>query len=321
MSEISISIKSFVEGQDERTWIELFNTFYGHYYRPDFEPFDRRDVEWFKRTPWWRESRLFIADLSKKPAGFILSSIDKARKSPKGYIWQFAVKPELEGAEVDERLLKHAITWLLSAGAKVVQASAGDNMEKRISLYRLMKFKLIRSYSTMRLKPEEIPNNIRTCREVELRIVNPLKDNEDLKVLNSIHNKAFQEHFDFRPETLEETRAWFEDEGYEDYVVIAWFNDIPVGYVIATISDKPSGNRPKRGFISSIGVLKPYRRRKIGTILILEAVKWLISKGARLIELSVDDKNLTGALAFYTTIGFRTAFKTLTFIKKLYKVF
>ena len=109
----------------------------------------------------------------------------------------------------------------------------------------------------MRLKPEEILNNIKTCREVELRIANPLKDNEELKVLNSIHNKAFQEHFDFRPEALGETRAWFEGEGYEDYTVIAWLNDIPVGYVIATMSDKPSGNRLKRGFISSIGVLKP----------------------------------------------------------------
>jgi len=41
------------------------------------------DVEWFKRTPWWRKSILLIADLFGEPVGFILSFIDKARKPQK----------------------------------------------------------------------------------------------------------------------------------------------------------------------------------------------------------------------------------------------
>ncbi len=310
-------IRSFVEGRDEEAWIKLLNVFHSHYYGLDFEPFDEGDVEWFKRTPWWKNSGFFIAELSGKPVGFILFIIDKLRKPPKGYIWQFAVKPELEGSRVDEELLKQAISQLSSAGVKAVQASARDNMRKCISLYRSMGFKLIRSFSTMKLKPEEMLGNIDVCEEVELKNIDPLQSDEDLKILNSVHNEAFREHFDFRPETLEEMKAWFEDKGYEDYAVIAWLKNNPVGYVVATISNKPSGNRPKRGYISSIGVLKPYRRRKIGTTLILEAVKWLTSKGAEIIELSVDDENPTGAPAFYKTIGFKTAFKNLIFLKNL----
>ena len=45
-------IREFVEGRDERAWIELYNEFKSYYYGSDFEPLDERGVEWFKRTPW-----------------------------------------------------------------------------------------------------------------------------------------------------------------------------------------------------------------------------------------------------------------------------
>ena len=310
-------IRSFEEGRDEPVWIELANVFYGHYYSPDFEPFDERDVEWFKNTPWWGNSKLLIAELSGEPVGFILSCLDRARERPKGYIWYFAVRPELEGSEVDEGLLDHAISWLSSSGAKAVQAAPRDNMRARVALYRSKGFEHVRTYSTMRLRPEDIPSTAKPSEEIELKVADPLKNEEELKIINALYNEAYADHFDFRPETLDETRAWLEGEGYEDRTVIAWLGERPVGYVVATISDKPPGDRPKRGFISSIGVLKPYRRRRIGTALMLKAVEWLISKGAELIELGVDDENPSGALAFYTSLGFRPVYKTLTFLKEL----
>ncbi|RLG96063.1 hypothetical protein DRO37_00505 [Candidatus Bathyarchaeota archaeon] len=310
-------IREFVEGRDERAWIELHNEFKSYYYGSDYEPLDERGVEWFKRTPWWRESRLFIAEKDGEPVGFILPFIDKAYDPPKGYLWEFAVKPSLEGDEADSILLGKAISWLSSAGAREIQASARDNMLKRIRLYQSAGFKMIRTFSRMRLKPEEIRENIEACVEVELRTANPTHSCEDLKILNALCNMAFQEHFDFRPETLEETKAWLEEEGYENHVLIALIRGKPVGYVVATISDKPSRDRHKRGFISSIGILKPFRRRGIGTSLILEAIRWLSEKGAKSIELDVDDANPTGAPQFYAKIGFKATFKTLTYLKRL----
>ena len=64
-------------------------------------------------------------------------------------------------------------------------------------------------------------------------------------------------------------------------------------------------------------MLKPFRRRGIGTSLILEAIKWLSRKGAESIELDVDDANPTGAPQFYAKIGFKATFKTLTYLKRL----
>ena len=310
-------IREFIDGKDEGAWIELYNEFKSYYYGSDFEPLDERGVEWFKGTPWWRESRLFIAERDGEPVGFILPFIDKAYDPPKGYIWEFAVKPTLEGNEVDNILLSKAVSWLSSAGARGIQASARDNMLKRIRLYQSVGFKMIRTFSRMRLKPEEIRENIGACAEAELRIANPTWSCEDLKTLNALCNMAFQEHFDFRPETLEETKAWLEEEGYENHVLITLIRGKPVGYVVATISDKPSRDRHKRGFISSIGILKPFRRRGIGTSLILEAIRWLSEKGAKSIELDVDDANPTGAPQFYAKIGFKATFKTLTYLKRL----
>lgn len=312
-----LRIRDFVEGRDEDEWIRLFNSYYGHYYGREFEPLDEDDIEWNKRTPWWRDSRILMADLGGRAVGMIRAYVDRARSPPKGYIYDLAVELELEETKVPRALLEEALSWLEGEGASSVQAYARDNMEARIRLYREEGFKLIRSFSVMRLRADELPEGVRANEEVELRVAKPLEDEEDLRTLNYLSNEAFSEHFDFSPESLEETRVFFEHEGYEDLAVLAYLGGEPVGYVVATVSKDLPELDFKRGFIMSIGVLKPHRRRGIGTALMLRAMRWLVSKGVEVIELTVDDDNPTGAPAFYASLGFRRAFRTLVFLKEL----
>jgi len=309
-------IRPFVRGQDERAWIELVNAYYGRYYGSEHEPVDEDDVEWSMRTPWWRNSQVFLAELSGEPVGIIWPWLDRGREPPKGYIWRFAAKPELEGSEVDRALLEHALAWLASRGARSAQITVRDNMRTRMELLRSKGFKLIRSFSIMRLRPDELPGDLEPSQAVELRQADPLGSEEDLRTLNALYNESFSEHFDFRPETLEETRAWFEHEGYEDYVVFALLDGRPVGFVVATVSKDLPELSFKSGFINAIGVLRAYRRQGVGTALMLEAIEWLTSKGAEVVELGVDDENPTGAPAFYRRLGFRVAFKHLTFLRE-----
>ena len=100
-------------------------------------------------------------------------------------------------------------------------------------------------------------------------------------------------------------------------MIFAYLGGRPVGFVVATVSRDLPRLAFKRGLITTIGVLRPFRRRKIGTALVLEAVRWLASRGVEVVELSVDDDNPTGAPAFYASLGFRRAFRTLVYLKEL----
>ncbi len=65
----------------------------------------------------------------------------------------------------------------------------------------------------------------------------------------------------------------------------------------------------------TIGVLKPLRRKGIGTALMLHALKLLKCKGMKEAELGVDDSNPTKAIELYKKVGFKVAKKDLTYLK------
>lgn len=73
----------------------------------------------------------------------------------------------------------------------------------------------------------------------------------------------------------------------------------------------------KLGYIHVVGVLKPYRRQRIGTALMYAAIRWLASRGVGAVELYVDSQNPTGAPRFFKKLGFRTIYKRLIFVRTL----
>ena len=78
-----------------------------------------------------------------------------------------------------------------------------------------------------------------------------------------------------------------------------------VGYIVVGIDEKYNIEKNvKNGFILSIGVLKPYRRKGIGTSLMLQGLKSLEARGMTKAMLDVDDLNPTKAVKLYEKIGF-----------------
>ena len=94
----------------------------------------------------------------------------------------------------------------------------------------------------------------------------------------------------------------------------AYLNGRPVGHVGAGIDTKFVKHRGiKRGWIMTIGVLKPLRKQGIGTALMLGALKFLKSKGMKEAELGVDDSNPTKAIELYKKVGFEVVKKETTY--------
>jgi ribosomal protein S18 acetylase RimI-like enzyme len=66
-----------------------------------------------------------------------------------------------------------------------------------------------------------------------------------------------------------------------------------------------------------IGVLKPHRRKGIGTRLMLHGMNLLKAKGMTIAMLAVDDWNVTKAMRLYEKVGFKVAKKDIAYEKNI----
>jgi len=67
------------------------------------------------------------------------------------------------------------------------------------------------------------------------------------------------------------------------------------------------------GFVNSIGVRKPWRRRGLGRALLLHGFSKLYERGERRIGLGVDAENPTGATRLYESAGMRVAWQATVY--------
>jgi mycothiol synthase len=311
-----LKIRKFVDGEDEEVWIRIRNEAYREY--EDFRPDTMEDVEVWKKSPNFDSTGRFIAELDGKPVGAVDAYIDRKRKEKMGFLRRLGVAPEFRKRGIGRRLAERAIESLKERGMKSVQGWTRENKVACKSLLESMGFNLVRIFSTMRRDLERIPYNIGEHKQLNMR---EMKTNMgDIKLLNWLGNETFKEHFDFRPDTVEETKFWIENKPWCDIleVFFSYLDDKPVGYVEAGIDSKFIKYKGiKRGWIMSIGVLKSLRVKGIGTALMQQGMEFLKSKGMTDVELGVDDSNPTKAIELYKTVGFKTVYKDLTYLRKI----
>ena len=311
-----LKIRSFVEGEDEEVWIRIQNEAYKEY--EDFRPDTMEDMEVWKKSPNFDSTGMFIAEFDGKPVGAVNAYIDRKRKEKMGFLRALGVAPEFRKKGIGRRLAERAVESLKERRMESVQGWTRENKVVCKSLLESMGFNLIRVFSTMRRDLEIIPYNIGEYKELNMREMKANMD--DIKLLNWLSNETFKEHFNFRPHTVEETKFWIENKPWCDILGIffSYLDDEPVGYVEAGIDSKFIKHKGiKRGWIISIGVLKPLRIKGIGTALMQQGMGFLKSKGMTDVELGVDDSNPTKAIELYKTVGFKTVYKDLTYLRKI----
>ncbi|UCG45748.1 MAG: GNAT family N-acetyltransferase [Candidatus Bathyarchaeota archaeon] len=310
-----LKIREFIKGEDEETWLSIRNAAFKEY--DDFRPGTMEDMEIWKKDPGFDEVGMFIAELDGKPIGRIHAYIDKQRKDKKGYIQGLGVIPGFRGRGFGRQLVDKAIESLKERGVQTAQTWIRDDKPIAKHIFESSGFKLVRIFSTMRRKLDAIPDNVEKNTDVMLRAMN--EGIGDKKLAWKLNDEAFSEHFDYRPTTLEEWKHWFSHPDFDrEGWFIAFLDGQPVGLVGTWIDSKfVQHTGVKRGWIETIGVLKPYRRKNIGTSLILHGMEHLKSKGMTEVELGVDDLNQTEAIKLYKKVGFQVIRKDLTHQKKI----
>jgi len=311
-----ISFRRFVRGVDEPVWVEVLNSAYRD--REDWRAFTVEEFLQEQKRPNFDFEGRFIAELDSRAIGVAHAHVDKLRDDGKGFI-RLGVVPEFLPSGVAQQLLEAALSELKDRGMRTAEAWADSDQAERIQLLEGMGFERVRVFSTMEADLDDIPRGLLENKQVEIRTLRKDLD-ADIELFNWLDNESFKEHFNYRPETVEETRHHLLSNPYfsEQDVFFAVLDGDSVGSVGVGIDEKYNLEKQvKAGEIFTIGVLKGYRRTGVGVRLMLHGLESLKSKGMVKAILGVDDSNPTKAIRLYEEVGFRVKTKHITFQKDL----
>jgi mycothiol synthase len=299
-----LTIRPFRKGEDEETYVQIFNRAFLDY--DDIRSVTVQDAKALEEAPSYNLDGLLIADWNGQPVGMVQALVDKFREEKKGFIQTLAVLPEFRRRGIAKKLLFEAVSTLKRRGMMAAGAWAQTDKPICTHLYESFGFKLVRTTSLMKaslLETQETDTN----ETVSLKEAQTTS-REDIASINKLDNEAFREHFNHRPVTVEETEymllktPWYGRQ-------IAWLailKNQPVGYIVAGIDTGLNKEKHvKYGWINDIGVLKPFRRQKIGATLMKTAMRHLKSQEMVNALLYVDDQNVTEAAKLYETVGFK----------------
>jgi ribosomal protein S18 acetylase RimI-like enzyme len=116
--------------------------------------------------------------------------------------------------------------------------------------------------------------------------------------------EVFRDHHGYVPTGFDAWRQVVVDvnRSTPDLWLLALEGDDIAGFCLNALPEGPEGGR---GYVASLGVRRPWRRRGLGLALLRHAFALLYERGARRIELDVDADSLTGATRLYERAGMR----------------
>jgi mycothiol synthase len=171
-------------------------------------------------------------------------------------------------------------------------------------------FNVIRHFFRMEIDLARAPEEPAWPEGVDVRTMRP---GEERAVYDAILD-AFADHWDFVP-------TKFED--WEQFMVHSSSFD-PSLWLIAEDGGEMAGfslcrteRRPGVGHVGVLGVRPPWRRRGLGSALLLHSFHELRARGMPKADLGVDAENTTGAVGLYERAGMNVARRTDAYEKVL----
>ncbi len=154
---------------------------------------------------------------------------------------------------------------------------------------------------------------------IELRLMNGSGEEETKSIVHA-EREAFKDHWGYVETPFEqEFEQWLHfirnDEKFDPSL---WFLAMD-GEEIAGMSlcRIESDEDPDMGWVSVLGVLRPWRRKGLGLALLHHSFHELKNRGKRNVGLGVDASSLTGATGLYEKAGMQTIRQFDTYEKEL----
>jgi mycothiol synthase len=139
---------------------------------------------------------------------------------------------------------------------------------------------------------------------ITVRTYNPATDAEAVYIAE---NDAFRDHFGHVEKPFEEGfKQWKRNREHEGYDPTLYFLAVEesTGEIVGVnICRSYAHYDPDRGWVRSIGVRRPWRKRGLGLALLRHAFNEFYRRGIRKVGLGVDAQSLTGAVGLYEKAG------------------
>ena len=116
-------------------------------------------------------------------------------------------------------------------------------------------------------------------------------------------DEAFRDSHDHVPSIYEEWRHWALDR--DDFDPSLWWLAVDGDEIAGFCLCRPYETEPDLGWVSSLGVRRPWRRRGIARALLLTSFHEFRQRGFARVGLGVDADSLTGANLLYERAGMR----------------
>jgi mycothiol synthase len=287
---------------------ELFNTFSMHYLGINEAEADQIKNEW--KSPGFdpaRDIRVVFAPDGKMVGYIEVWTTTKPPVHP--WIWG-RVHPDYEGLGIGTYLNAWAekrarqVLDILPDGLRVaMQSGTNDTIAPAKALLEEYGYKLIRHSFRMRIEFDQPVPEPEWPQGIELR---PYKHPEQLEAVYRADVEAFRDHFGFIEEPFE--------SGLKRYKYFLTENEVfdPSLWFLAMDGDEIAGlclcrqyswEDKDLGWVSILGVRRPWRRQGVGLALLRHAFNEFYRRGKRKVGLGVDASSLTGATHLYERAG------------------
>lgn len=226
------------------------------------------------------------------------------------------VHPDFKGRGIGTALLTRAeervreLMKLSDPGLRVfIRALADGQDEEGHGLLNGLGYAPVRHHWRMEIQLDAPPPPFPLPEGIELR---PFDKEAHARLMWQADNDAFSEHWGTHDTTFEEWafRKFGRPTFDPDLWLVAWDDDQMAGF---------SQNRYRMGigWVGTLGVLKPWRRKGLGLALLLASFADFYKRGTKTIGLGVDASNATGATRLYQRAGMSVASEFITFEKEL----
>jgi mycothiol synthase len=150
--------------------------------------------------------------------------------------------------------------------------------------------------------------------------VRPMRVGVDERATIQAVRDSFKDHWSFVAGPFEEEfERWQHfmknDKDFDRAIwFLAWDGDQIAG---VSLCWPKTNDDPDMGWVGTLGVLRPYRRKGLGLALLRHSFGEFYRRGQKRVGLGVDASNLTGATRLYERAGMRVARQYRTFEKEL----
>lgn len=296
------------EWSDLEAVTEMLNTWSQRVLGADLTTVEIQRREW--RTPNFdleRDTRVAVA-----PDGQVVAYYevwDQNNPPVRIQLWG-RVHPDHEDRGIGSALLQWAIERAKQAlprapqGARVsLGVSALSSQHAAHRLFEEHGFTLKRHYLRMVIDFEEPPAEATLPEGITIRSMR--RGQEERRVIRAVQ-EAFRDHWGWVDSPFEETyQRWMSYiQDNPDFDPDLWFvaeEDGQIAGISLCWEDLPG--EPELGWVGTLGVLRPWRRRGLGLALLQHSFVQLYQRGRRKVGLGVDAYSLTNATRLYEKAG------------------